>query len=198
MRSWFWTTATLLGLALTAGHALADLIPPGGKPRPGTPPTAPVVVVVDDKAQETRLVIPRKVLAAALRADAGEPDDTQRAEGPPALHLIVAGSALALALGLGGLWLVRLRTRPAARNLVLLLAALALVAGAGGVLWADIPAPKPKPKPPTEVPAGITLSEKVTIEIVDKGDAITLITPREQLANVLDKSAPKKDEPKKP
>jgi len=49
------------------------------------------------------------------------------------------------------------------------------------------------------VAGGITLNDKVTIEVVDKGDAITLITPREQLANVLDKSAPKKDaEPKKP
>jgi len=112
MRRWIWTTVALLVLVLPDGRGLANM-PFTYKSAPGQTPTIPVVVVVDDKATETRLVIPRKVLAAALRADAGEPGDTQRAEGLPALHLIVAGVALTVALALGGLWLVRLRSRPA-------------------------------------------------------------------------------------
>jgi hypothetical protein len=48
------------------------------------------------------------------------------------------------------------------------------------------------------MPAGIPLPGKVVIEIVDKGDAVTLIVNRSELAKIVDKAAePKPGQEKK-
>jgi hypothetical protein len=196
MKCWMCITAVVLALLAPAAHA--DLIP--GKPRGPVfkaPPNAPVVVVVDDKATETHVQIPRALLGQ-LRADAGDASDpnTRRAEALPPLHLAVAGAALALALTFGGLWLVRSRVRTSRSNVVLLLVAATALAIGATSLWANVAAPIPKEKPTTgaqdpKVPAGgITLADKAVIEVVDKGDAITLIVKSADLAAVVQKSAP--------
>jgi hypothetical protein len=198
MQRWIWTTAVVLALLAPAARAdLKPANPVGPKKPPAGPLTAPIVVVVDDKATETHVQIPRALLGQ-LRADAGDAADpnTRRAEALPPLHLVVAGTALALALTFGGLWLVRARIRPTRSNVALLLVAITALAIGATSLWADIAVPKPKPKPDSgtadaKVPAnGANLTDKAVIEVVDKGDAITLIVNRDDLANVLQKTAP--------
>jgi hypothetical protein len=203
-----WITA--LVVAGMAPAARGDLIP--GKPRGPAklpPLTAPVVVVVDDKATETHVQIPRALLGQ-LRADAGEvgDPDTRRAEALPLLHLVVAGTALSLALTFGGLWLVRHRSRSPRSNVALLLIAVAALAVGATTLWANAAPPVPKPKPDSAGPdkvaaAGIPLADKAVIEVVDKGEAITLIVKSDDLSKVLQKSAPapaptKTDKPPEP
>jgi hypothetical protein len=197
MQRWIWTTAFLALLAPAARADLKPANPAGPKKPPAGPLTAPVVVVVDEKATETHLQIPRALLGQ-LRADAGDAGDpnTRRAEALPPLHLVVAGAALALALTFGGLWLVRARVRTSRSNVALLLVAVTALAIGATSLWADIAVPKPKPKPDSgtvdvKLPAnGANLTDKAVIEVIDKGDAITLIVNRDDLANVLQKTAP--------
>src|SRR5262249_50127172 len=202
MHRWIWTTAVVLALLAPAARAdLKPANPAGPRKPPAGPLTAPVVVVVDDKATETHLQIPRALLGQ-LRADAGDAGDpnTRRAEALPPLHLVVAGAALALALTFGGLWLVRARARTARSNVALLLVAVTALAVGATSLWANAAAPQPKPKPDSgavdvKLPAnGANLTDKAVIEVIEKGDAITLIVNRDDLANVLQKTAPKKSD----
>jgi hypothetical protein len=209
--------AGLLVLGLSASRADANGIPfPGRQPPPPKPvppaAVAPLVVVADENVKEPRLEIPRKLLRS-LRADLGDEQepDTRRVEAPlPRLHTILAGGALSLALVTGGLWLTRSRNRLAGRGLVLLLVAGGLLVLGSGVLWADlaprpnpfgpkpVPNPFPNPKPPVMpvLPAGVTLADKVGIVIVEKGDAITLVVNRDDLAKVVEKTAPDNKDPK--
>jgi hypothetical protein len=147
------------------------------------------VILTDDKVTETRLEVPKNLLAS-LRADAGVPNGDSRWAGLSSLQLVVAGLALTAALTLGGLWLVRSRNRPAGRTLIVLLAVVTLL-GAAGIVWANVAPPPPPPKP--VLPDGLLLSEKVTVDVVEKGDAVRLIVPRADLAKLLEKAAPKKD-----
>jgi hypothetical protein len=204
MKAFTIALACLVVLLGTAAGGRADLAPFGGgrrPPPPPPPPAAPVVILVDDKAQEPRLEVPRKLLAN-LRASAedGADDGTRRAEARPAWHTILAGIALSCSLALGGLWLVRARYRPGAKAALLLLTTVVLLGVGAGCLWADIPSPfgRPRPRPPApaepeKLPEGVVLSEKVPIQVVERGEAVRLIVPREQLARVLEKSAPAKD-----
>jgi hypothetical protein len=155
-----------------------EAAPPPDKP--SLPAAVPVVIVVDDSAQQPRLEIPRKVLSSLKASADGEEGDTRRAAILPQLHTIIAGVALSLALTLGGLWLVRSRRRFTGTGAALLVVTLAVAAG-GGALWANLPPPPPMPDP------GIRLADKATVQIVDKGDAIRLIVSSKQLTGVLDK-----------
>lgn len=203
MRTFAISLAGLLVLLGAAAGARADLAPFGGgrrPPPPPPPPAAAVVILVDDKAPEPRLEIPRKLLANLRVSADGAEDGTRRAEARPAWHTILAGVALSCSLALGGLWLVRARHRPGAKALLLLSATACLLAVGAGCLWADIPSPfgRPRPRPPApaepeKLPAGVVLAEKVPISVVERGEAIRLIVPREQLAGVLEKSAPAKE-----
>jgi hypothetical protein len=74
--------------------------------------------------------------------------------------------------------------------------ALALLTAGATAVWADIPV-GPKPKPPAKLeqvalPAGLTLSEKITVEIAPNGDNIRLIVNKDMLIGK-DKSEEKKD-----
>jgi hypothetical protein len=159
-----------------------------------------VVILVDDKAQEPHLEIPRKLLANLRVSADGADDGTRRAEARPRWHTILAGVALSCGLALGGLWLVRARYRPGAKAALLLAATLGLFAVGVDCLWANIAPPfgqpgsrPPAPAAPERLPAGVVLSEKVPIQVVERGEAIRLVVPREQLAKVPEKSALEKD-----
>jgi hypothetical protein len=186
MNRLLWTLALVV---LLGGQLAANPPAPPPKPPVKEPAAAavPMNVVIDDKATEPKLVIPKKVLAT-LKADAGDPDpDTRRVEH---LHLIVAGCALTLALTFGGLWLVRGRRKPGSTAL-LVLVALGGVVAVTSMVWANAGPPR-LPAPP-----GIPLADKVTIETSEQGDTILLFVTRDQLTKIVDKSAPKKDEEKK-
>ena len=123
-------------------------------------------------------------------------------------NVIIAGSALAVSLALGGLWFVRGRKKPGSTALLMVIA-LAGVVGVASVASADLSLPKAKPNPPPNpppvpakpvVPAGIPLADaKIKIEVVEEGDTIVLVVKKEHLTKVLDaaaKDAPK-EQPKK-
>jgi hypothetical protein len=188
----------VLAVVGAAAAVLANQAPPPALLRPQPPPpTVPVGIVLDDKAREPTLELPRKLVSSLRAAADGADDGTRRAEAAPVWRTVVGGLALSSALALGGLWLVRSRGRGGPKALALLVAAVGILAVGSSLLWADIP-PFPRGRPaggppprPIVVP-GIPLSEKVTVQVVD-GDAIRLIVSREQLAKVLEQSAPAKD-----
>jgi hypothetical protein len=154
----------------------------------------PFVVLVDDKAKEPHLEIPRTLLLGGRAAVEGE-DDTQRAEAPR-LHMLVAGVALSLSLAAAGFWLVRSGTRFSRRGVAVLLVAGALLTVGGVTLWANgLPPPPKTPRPPV-MPQGVVLGDNVVVDLLPRGDAIRLIVSSKQLQDVLDKSAPKPVVPK--
>ncbi len=163
---------------------VAEVKANGGRPFPN--PVLPVivpgvrnaelVVEVDDKAKDTRLVIPANLLIAPqprpgkVGADAGN------------LPLIVTGLALTCAFVSGGLWLVR---RGRGRNVIgFLVVGAILVAGTSAAL-ANVPAFRPPPPPavkenttPVKLPANVQLTGKVVLEIVPAGNKIRLVVPK--------------------
>jgi hypothetical protein len=183
----------LLGAVAWSARA-NEAAPPPDPVRPeNTPAAAPFVIVVDDGAQQPRLEIPRKVLSSLRAAGDTQDGDTRRAGILPQLHTIIAGVALSLAVTLGGLWLVRSRRRGTGPHPALLITALAL-ATVGGVLWANVPAPPP----PRDVPAGISVTDKMTVQVANEGDAIRLIVSSKQLAGAMDKVRANRDKQAQP
>jgi hypothetical protein len=133
-----------------------------------------ITVEVDEKAKDTRLVIPSNVLVmpqplpGKLGADAG------------GLPPIVTGVALTCAFVSGGMWLVR---RGRGRLLGGLLIAGLLVAGTS-MVSANFGPIKPKPPVvkentvPVQLPANVQITGKLVLEIVPNGDKIRLIVPK--------------------
>lgn len=160
--------ALTLGMALlfTAGPALANKAV-----RPPVRPQLPKLVVeVDEKAKEARLVIPQRFLGNA-------PAQPPRG-GLSLLPTIMVGVALTLGLAFGGLWLVRKRGSVAP----LLLASVAVVGLGGAALWANARPPlkderAPKPRPGLPVLPVLATLEPVHVETVPQGDTIRLIIP---------------------
>ncbi|HEY8504763.1 MAG TPA: hypothetical protein VIL46_09285 [Gemmataceae bacterium] len=177
---------------LTAGRAAADIAPP--------PPPArsmPLTIEVDPKATGPKLVIPVRALlqrggrpepgTGAAPAPASAPPGGGEFGARPRSHTLIAGVALAAALTLGGLWLVRRDGRGPARGLAALLAAGGVL-GAGALLWANAPAPPPQPPPPP-VQEGELFSGKVQVQFANQGDAIRLVLDGKSLQAV--KAGPK-------
>jgi hypothetical protein len=194
----FLAVLTLVVVLAASGHANPVVPPDLPKPKKESPTTS-VVIVANDQVKEARLQIPRKLVkdlqVGGLFPEGGDARTENRL---PALNTLVAGLTLSLALTLGGLWLVRQRRRTPGRGATALLLAAAVLLGASGALvWANVP-PRERPPQPAN-PTGMPLPGKVAIEIVDKGDAITLIVNRGELAKIVDKAAePKPGEaPKK-
>jgi hypothetical protein len=167
-----WCAALLTLFLLGAVPAArANEAPPPVRTKPADPQLVKLVVEVDDDVKEPRLQIPRAFLGAA-----GERKGADL--GPGRVPTIVAGLALTLAFASGGFWLLR---RGSSRYFASAVLALSLVALSATALWADrLPIVPPKPASPKEVgtlalPAGIQVSDKIAIEVVDKGDAVKLI-----------------------
>jgi hypothetical protein len=179
MSRWMILPAFVLAWMVAPGSA-NEAAPP--RPQPKTA-TAAVVVVVDDKAEAVRVQVPKKLLSQLQAAAPGEGSSWA---GVPRFHLMATGICLSLALGCGGFWLMRRSEKSAVRGLLMLLAAIVLLSLSAAVAWANAAVPFKPATPP--LPPGIPLAEKATIEIVEQGEAITLIVPRQNLAKVLEKS----------
>jgi hypothetical protein len=176
MRRWILPAAALVLLG-TLSAARANEAPP--KPPPDTVKIGArevkLVVLTDARAKDARLIIPAALLTdSKKRADAGLPT-------------IMAGLALTAALVSGGLWLARRGSVRKAAAVALVVSLLAL----GGSLYADVSV-KPPPKPaPVTLPAGVTLSEKLVLEVAEKGDEVQLILPS---SAVIKPAKPKADD----
>ena len=135
-----------------------------------------LVIEVDANAKAARLIVPRRFLA-------GQPLPAQPARnGFGSLPTIMVGTALAMSIALGGLWLVRRRPRPAGMALPVVLALCVLATGAAAV-WADLPVPfwqrrerhfPPHYAQPPPVTVLATL-DGVQTEMVNEGDTMVLV-----------------------
>lgn len=166
-------------LLLTSPMSVRADVPNPSDPnrnRPAEPaehPTAALTIKIDEGVREPRLEIPRKLLAT-WAAD----KDTQGALQPSRTYTMLSGVALALAFACGGLWLARQGDRMTGRGLALLLGAITFLSIGGSAAWADR-AVKPK-----ESRSNNILFDKTVVEIVEKGEAITLTANREHLAKI--------------
>lgn len=172
--------AMTIVLGALATPALANKAPPQFDPPASPKPPAPRLVIERvDNIKEATLVIPRKYLPAQKNADAAEKADA----GLSPTRTVVAGIALALAIGFGGMQLIRRRGGMKTLAAVLLLGGGAL-ALAVTQAQADIP-PFPRPKPPPEPqPAPVVplpIGVPVVVQIVEEGNVIKLIASPEHL-----------------
>jgi hypothetical protein len=209
MRTLLVPLLTACGLAVVPVPIRADLAPPVPPPK-----DVKFTVEVDENAKAPKLIVPQNLTNVRFRP--GGPRGVPGAAPPPgkeplavlefeddanvaaepdgwnSKHLMTAGVALTLSLGLGGVWLVRRQGRGSARGLALLVAAGTTLA-ASTLVWANAPPPKSPPPPARKevVVLPMAFDGKVNLEVAQGGDTIRL---------VLDKAtyeAVKKD-PKKP
>jgi len=154
-----------------------------GPPRDPAPAAqkAKLVVEVDDKANEPRLVIPRSLLNPAKKVSSLN------------VPTVVAGVALTLAMVSAGFWFIR---RGPGRSVAAAVVVVSLFVLGVSAVYADL-GPGPRLRPPERAPAAIKLpadvqlTEDVLVEFTDKGDAIRLIVNK---ANVLKTDKAEKQE----
>jgi hypothetical protein len=149
-------------------------------PRPADPKAAKLVVVVDERVKEPRLVIPKTMMGDKKSAWLETPT-------------VVAGLALTLALVSGGVWLVR---RGTSRTVAAVVLALSVMAFGTSALLANLPPPPPPPVDPAnlKLPANIVLSDKIQVEFVDKGDEVKLLVNKGMVkADVRPEPKPKEE-----
>jgi hypothetical protein len=145
--------ALVSALALSAAPALAD----GGVPQPL--PGVPLVMKYEKDAKTHTLVIPKKFLEGVKVGQLdGQPDHAEVSFAGDNGRTILAGCALSMAVGS----VVFLRRRHVSAAVVLVAGAVSL--GAGSLCWADKVVESP-------------LKQTVIIELVEKGDAVTFISP---------------------
>jgi len=190
------------GLAAVPTAARADLAPPVPQPK-----DVKFTVELDEKAKGPKLVVPQNLTTVRFRPGPrpGNPvpkegsGNTLPKEGPKEPltyleiesdeavpqeaprnfnHLMIAGVALTLALGFGGVWLVRRNGRAGTRGLALLIAAGTTLA-ASTLVWANAPPPPPRPPVKEKVVLPIAFDGKVNLEVVIGGDTIRLILDKE-------------------
>jgi hypothetical protein len=168
MKFWAWSALSLLALAATLSLASANVPPPRLPPanlRAGASEVK-LVVVIDAKVKQPRLEVPRNLLVAP-RLGPARPGRIGAIDSTPN---VTAGLALALAFTSGGLWLSK-----RGRSVAIALAAVALFS-LGGAVSADLVKPKgPRELPAVVLPAEVKMSGKLTLQIVDRGDAVRLV-----------------------
>jgi hypothetical protein len=201
MRKILIAVAAAFGLSLMPSSARADLAPP-------VPPVKDVkfVVEVDEKAKAPKLIVPQNLTTVRIRPRPGgvpakdkneqvnlielesaevpiEPEPAR----PNPNHLMVAGVALTLGLGLGGVWLFRRQGRMGTR-------ALAIMLAAGGSLvvttlvWANAAPPPVKPPPAKErVLLPVAFNGNVSLEVVVGGDTIRLVLDKDTYEKLKEK-----------
>ena len=97
-------------------------------------------------------------------------------------HLMIAGAALTLGLGCGGVWLLR---RPGTASLrgVALLVAAGVTLGGSTFLWAN-KAPPPRPPQPAKIDLPALFDGKMTLEVLTDGDTINIILDKATYAKL--------------
>jgi hypothetical protein len=174
---------------------------------PPLPPAKEVkfVVELDEKAKAPKLIVPQNLTTVRVRPPrpgaappkAGSPPVKDGNESlsyielesgdelPPESprnqnHLMIAGVALTLAFGLGGVWLVRRQGRSGVRGLALLIAAGGTLA-ASTIVWANAPPPRTPERPPVKerVILPVAFDGNVNLEVVFGGDTIRLVLDKD-------------------
>ncbi len=193
MKLGMWMGLSLLSAAFVLSGLQANEAPPPGigapkvapQPAPPQPREVKLIVQVDEKARVPKLKVPVGLLLNPFIENAPVPPrgaDGRRS----ALPTVVAGVALTLAFVSAGLWLARRRH---GRTLALM-GVLSLFAAGTAAVWADLgprplgprrePIPQPPALPTLKLPANVTLSDKLYLELTSEGDHVTLILPKNE------------------
>jgi hypothetical protein len=196
----------VLTLLAVAGIALADIAPPRpGVPLPRPVPPAvpvgqpksvsspyPLEIALDDNAKEAHIYIP---LTVFRRADLGPGEQTEQRAEMPQLPTIMTGLCLAMALGFGGLWMVRHRGSSMGRTAAAVLVAGILGAVGSAVVWANGAAPRVAGLQPPPAVA----SDRIILEIVNRPDnTVKIVVSKKQLEKVLEDAKKADAKPAKP
>jgi hypothetical protein len=163
------------------------------------------VVEVDEKAKAPKLIVPQNLTTVRIRPRPGKalpPKDKdeqvnvielESAEAPiePAPrnpnHLMIAGAALALSLGFGGVWLIRRQGRMGSRALAIMLAAGGTLA-ISTLVWANAAPPPVMPPPVKEhVLLPVAFNGNVSLEVTVGGDTIRLVLDKETYEKLKEK-----------
>ena len=195
----------LFGLSLVSGAARADLAPP-------LPAAKEVkfVVELDENAKGSKLIVPQTLVNPRFRPGPGAAPPKAGKEGLALLeyeveddaaveptgnrnHLMVAGMAFTLALGFGGIWIVRRNGRSATGGLALLIAAGGMLA-VSTVVWANAAPPQKPVEKKEAILLPVAFDGKLTLEIVRGGDTIRLVLDKEAYDSI--KKGPQKPEGK--
>jgi hypothetical protein len=171
MRRWLPAACAALVLTLAASTGVrANVAPPQG-PREIAfgQRDVKVVVEVDEKAKQPRLVVPANLIGPQVNPGAGRGAGAQ-------LPTIMAGLALTAAFATGGFWFLR---KGAGRGLVMLFV-LSVVAASASVVHANRAPPPPPTTKNIPLPAEVQLNgNQITLEVVPRGDAVVLIMPKD-------------------
>jgi hypothetical protein len=176
----------VIGLGLGwASQAGADIPPP----LPQGKESVRVKVEVDENAKGPRLVIPNGVFTAprvrpriqpkSEPKGALEPENMDGVadndpQEQPRHHLLIAGLAMALSLGLGGMWLLR-KNGKGTVGLMLLIAAGATLS-IGAVVWANAAPPRPLNPAKNKIEAfPSAFDEKANVEFIYGQEPVRLI-----------------------
>ena len=163
------------------------------RPRPGgAPPTAIPLQPLPKAPITGGGESPKPEKPASNEGDATdlgdwEADADQAIEpaGTNQTQLMVAGMALTMSLGCGGVWLLR-RPNTSSLNGVVVLIASGVVLAASTLVWANVPVPqRPPADPKIDLPL---LSEgKFKLEILPRGETINIILDKETHAKLTKK-----------
>jgi hypothetical protein len=179
--------AALMLVCVVLAEVRADVFPgphssrpwqPAPPVQPLQPPRGRLILEGVPNLPASRLRLPVTLLSQS-RADAGQ-DRLRR------VPLFTAGSAIALALALAGLWLVRSRGVRGAR-LAATLAVCGVTAGLVGC-WIDkhpTPPGQERPAHPITCETDNSLSGEALLEVSDSASEITLTLDRETLQRFL-------------
>jgi hypothetical protein len=196
-KSWF-PRAALAVMVLTAATTLAfaDIPNPNSINRASKSDLkVQLQIDTEEKAKEAKLIIPRSVFQQMMAQAEGTGSQTTGATAVTRFfnmtgaQTIMSGLFLSLAFALGGVWLVRSRkgaertARVAALSVALLLA--------GGITMSVVYANAGPPPVARSLTSKILIPElqwwgaygEVKVEIVEKGDNITLVLPKREITD---------------
>ncbi len=97
-------------------------------------------------------------------------------------HLMIAGAALTMAFGCGGVWLLRRPDTSSLRGIVLLIASGVTLCGSTFV-WANS-APPPRPPQPAKLDLPARFDGKMKLEVLTDGDTINIILDKATYAKL--------------
>jgi hypothetical protein len=175
-------------------------------PKPPSPPPGfpaePFTIELLDPDEGVRPVLQvtpnfykalRKIAMDEVPSDGRATAAAELQDETPPFRWAVAGAALALALGAGGLWLLRAGGSAWKSRLSLLLIVTAAGALGGAVVIATPPL-KPQPKPVIDMKAQLPPlppENRLTVQLLDqKSDAVRLRVSRAYLEKLLEASKP--------
>lgn len=180
--------AIVLALFGVVSVVQADIPGPGPRPKPPVPAppvvadkSVPLVYEMADGNGPAKLIIPKKFAGQMKAAIDLHSTDAVAENSPSRMPGILAGLFLTLSLAFSGLWLVRSRGLVSGRTVAMILVGVAMLAMGSALVWANGAAPGVFARPAVQPANG----DRIIIEIVEQGDAVKMILPKNRMAGLV-------------